>query len=109
MTTFIEELDEMLDKELLSYLQGLGLSSGQPLNPNDPVGKNVRDQRVISLRELILNLVSERIIDTDDYPAPGYRVLTLSKKHRNELRAEQRTTLYEGTKEGIEDGTNKSL
>lgn len=48
-----ESIDKMLDDELKHYLFGLALSSGQAFNPDDAVGANVRQQRVIVIRELI--------------------------------------------------------
>lgn len=83
MTTFSEELDK-----LFQHVE---------FHPSDI---DMDEERRNEFKLSLLNLVSERIIGDDDYPAPGYRVLTLSKKHRNEHRDEQRTTLYEGTKNG---------
>lgn len=99
MTTFIEELDEIIESHLPEMFNAL-----TPLN-----GLSTK----VEARDAILNLVSERIIGevlkpidvgalTGPSPASSHS-LTLAQgaylTAYNGLVNKQRTTLYEGTKE----------
>lgn len=92
MTTFTKELDDILKKRTWW---------GDYQNDDGTWGTGISNRP--ELIKAILNLVSERIIGEDEYPKdnePNVNYLrTPQRKQADKLRAEQRTTLYEGTKE----------
>jgi len=81
MTTFIEEVDDILNNHAQEFKAG----------------------HMDTVRDSLLNLVSERIIGEDTGTIHPRGVLKSMNVAQNGLREQQRTTLYEGTKNGDND------
>jgi hypothetical protein len=83
MTTFIEEVDDILNNHAQEFKAG----------------------HMDTVRDSLLDLVSERIIgeneQSDVFSSDGDK--SIKPMFRNKLRNDQRTTLYEGTKEETTD------
>lgn len=114
MTTFAKELDEILHTiQAVDHEEPLIDENGKRWGTQHY--NLVDEESVKAAAQSILNLVSERIIGANGkisgYMRPqGYPTYDLTQSYWNDLRKEQRTTLYEGTKkEESSNDTNKSL
>jgi len=89
--TFEEKLEEILDAHAILYSR----TTKQYILDEISIEERDKEWNKSDLKAKVSILAAhkeevERVIGEDDYPQPGYRILTLSKGHRNELRKEQR-------------------